>query len=161
MCLFQDKVVALASKLNSLHISSCDILLGFRVHLWPAIKHMDPVLHLYRQINMLRKFHRSLFLCVQVNRNFPCMLILIFPSFGDLDLKTLELEQGVESISHLISLWDASTPDSNLLPVSFDFLQLEVGTTHLALNKILSPCSQISIPGWFTSVWVFIDTHQL
>ena len=78
-----------------------------------------------------------------------------------LGLKIQELEQGIESISYLISLWESATPASNLLRISLEFLQLEVGTTDLALNKPFSSYSQLTTPGWFTSVQEFLDTHQL
>ena len=44
--LFQDKVAALTTTLNSLHVSPCDMLLGHKVYWWCSIKHMSPSLNL-------------------------------------------------------------------------------------------------------------------
>ena len=52
--LFQDKVAALTTTLNSLHMSPCDILLGYKVYWWPAIKYMAPALNLSQHSNILR-----------------------------------------------------------------------------------------------------------
>ena len=161
MSLFQDKVTAQATRLNSLHISSSNILLGYRVCWQPIIKHVDPTLHLSQQSKIIKQFRRILLPCIKVNRNFPCAVIPIALAFGGLGMKIMELENGLESISHLISFWDSATTASNLLRVSLEFLQLKAGTTCLVLNKPFSPHSQLSIPKWFSSVQDILDTYQL
>ena len=110
---------------------------------------------------MLRQFHRSLLPRIKFNRNFPFTIISIDLALGGLGLRTLELEQGLKSISHLISLWDSSTPTSNLLRVSLEFLKLEVSKSDLALNKSFSPCGSLATLGWLTSVWELLDAYQL
>ena len=52
--LFQDKVAALTTTLNSSHICLCDMLLEYDVYWWPTIKSMAPDLNLSQQINVLR-----------------------------------------------------------------------------------------------------------
>ena len=44
--LFQDKVAALTTTLNSLHTSPCDILLEHKVYWWSAVEHMALALNL-------------------------------------------------------------------------------------------------------------------
>ena len=105
IALFQDKVAALITSLNSLRMSPCDTLLGYKVYPWPACKHMALDLHLSQQSNMLGQFHLSLLNRVKVHRNFPLALTPITPDFEGFGLKILELEQGLESTSHTISLW--------------------------------------------------------
>ena len=102
--LSQDKVIALTTTLNSLHMSHCDMLLGYKVYLWTSIKCMAPFLNLSQHSKVFRKFHNSLFLCIKVCINFPVALIPISLAFGGLGFITLELEQGLESILNLISL---------------------------------------------------------
>ena len=95
MSLFKDKVEELTSKLNSVQMSLCDIILGYEVYWFLAIKHVAVVFHLSQQRNILRQFHFSLLTRIKFNGNFPCVLIPIYPDFGGLGLKTLELEQGI------------------------------------------------------------------
>ena len=99
---------------------------------------MAPVLHLSQQSNTLRKFHRGLLPRIKVNRNFLLALMPIALSFEGLGFKTLELEQGLESISRLISIWVSGTHVSNLFRISLAFLQLEVGSADIDLNKSFS-----------------------
>ena len=54
---------------------------------------------------------------------------------GGLGLKSLELEQGMESLSHLVGLWISNTPFSALLRTSLELLQLEVGTGTCMLHS--------------------------
>ena len=71
-------------------MSPCDILLGYRGHWWPAIKHMDSTLHL-SQNKIKKTFSDSseniLLPRIKVNRHFPCALIPIALAFGGLVLK--------------------------------------------------------------------------
>ena len=113
---------------------------------------MSPVLHLSQKNSALRQFHRSLLPRVKVNRNFPLELRPIDPAFGSLGLKPLELEQVLESILQVISRWDSVTPASNVIWVSLEFLQLEVSSADLAINKCFSFHGYLSTTGWLASV---------
>ena len=159
--LFQYKVAALTTTINSLHMCTCDTILGYAVYWWTSIKHMAPAHNLSQQSDALMQFHRSLIPRIKVNINFPVALIPIYPAFGGLVFRTLELEQGLESTSHLISLWDTETSASNLLRVILEYLQLEVGSTDLALNKSFSLCGHLATPGWLSSAWEFLDFYNL
>ena len=108
---------------------------------------MAPSLNLSQQSHVLRQFHLSLFPRTKVNRNLLVALIQISLEFGGLGFRTLELEQGIESILHLISLWVKATSSSNILRVSLEYLQLEVGSKDLALNKSFLLHSYMATPG--------------
>ena len=71
----------MTSKLNSLHMSLCEILLSYEMHYYLVIKHVAPILHLSQHVNMLRKFYSVLVPRINVNANFPCVLIAISPNF--------------------------------------------------------------------------------
>ena len=77
--LFQDKVALLTTALNSLIMTHCDMLLGYKVYWWSDIKHMDTDLYLSQKNNMLIRFHRSLLPRIKLNRKFPLALIPIAP----------------------------------------------------------------------------------
>ena len=67
--LFQDKVAALTTTLNHLHMSHYDILRSYKVYWCPSIKHMTPTLNSSQKSNVLRHFHRSLLPRIKVNKN--------------------------------------------------------------------------------------------
>ena len=117
-----------------------------------SYKHTTSALYISQQSNVLGQFHRSLLPRIKVNRNFPLALIHINPALGGLGLKTLDLEQGLRSISQLIYLWDSVNPDSNLLRVRLEFMQLEVGSARLALNASFSLHGYLDTTGWLESV---------
>ena len=77
--LFQDKVAALTTTLNYLHMSPCDVLLGHKFYWCPDIKYTSPDLNFSQQINVLRQFNCSLLPSIKVNRNLPMALIPISP----------------------------------------------------------------------------------
>ena len=89
--LFKDKVAALTTTLNSLHVSCCNMLLVYKVYWWTTIKYVAPYLNLSKQSNVLSKFHHTLPIRIKVNRNFQVALIPISPTFGGLGFRTMEL----------------------------------------------------------------------
>ena len=95
---------------------------------------MDPTLTLPLPGNVPRSLHRVLLPRVGVNRNFPIEMILLAAGVGSLALKSLELEQGIESLAILARMWLSSTPSSTLLKISLAFLQLEVGSKIFVLH---------------------------
>ena len=79
---------------------------------------MDPAINLSQQSIVLGQFHHILLPRVKVNRNFQVALMPVYLVFGVLGFRTVELEQGLEYISHLISLSDIAISVSNILQVS-------------------------------------------
>ena len=49
------------------------------------------------------------------------------PSAGGLGLRSLQMEQGLETIFQLISLWNAPTPAFYLFRSSLELLKIEAG----------------------------------
>lgn len=84
----------------------------------------------------------------------------ISSAVGSLGFRTLELKQGLESVSHLIFLWDTATSEFNLLRFSLECLQLEFGSMYLSLNKYFSLCAHLDTPGWLASVWEYLDFYH-
>ena len=74
------------------------------------------------------------------------MRIPIDLAVGGVGARALELDHGIESISHLMSLWELATLDSIVLRVSLELLQLKVSAADLALNKPFLPRSHLSTP---------------
>ena len=64
---------------------------------------------------------------MKVNRNVPLALILIPLHLESFNLKTLEMEQCIESINIVILCFNLILPTSKLLHQSLEYMQLEAG----------------------------------
>ena len=122
---------------------------------------MAPALTLPLAGNVLRPLHRVILPKIGMNRNFPTFMIPVPPAIGGLDLKSLELEQGLSSLSTLAGLWLSSTPSSILLKTSLELLQLEVGSKLFVLHTNFKKYSCLAMDCWLTSIWEFCDKHEI
>ena len=64
------------------------------------------------------------------NRNFPKLMIPVSPNAGGLGLKSLELEQGLERLSHMASLWSSPTPSILYFGPVLNFSKLKSVPAH-------------------------------
>ena len=68
--LFQEKIAALIFKLHQILLPLYEILFGYKIYWWLAIKYIALALTLSPSRNILGEFHRVLLLWIKVNRNF-------------------------------------------------------------------------------------------
>ena len=83
---------------------------------------MAPALTLSPTSNILRPFHRNLLLRLGINRNILKELIEIPIYIGGFEMKSLEIEQCVESISLMISCFNSKLPTNKLIKYSLELL---------------------------------------
>ena len=67
------------------------------------IKHVALMLTLSLTNNILCPLHRALLSKNGVNRNFPITIVPVSPAVGELGLRSLEIEQGLEQLGLLIA----------------------------------------------------------
>ena len=70
-----------------------------------------------------------------MNRNFPKVLITAPPHMGCLGFRKLEDKQGIESINHIISIYDSLLPTNQLFKQSLEYTQIEARIDILVLNS--------------------------
>lgn len=148
-------------QLPQLHLSHQQILFGYNAYWWPSIRYMAPALTLPLTGNVLRPLHRAILPKIGVNCNSPKLAIPVSPAAGGLGHKSLELEQGLERLSHMASLWSSPTPSDPLLRTSLKLLQLEVGSSALVLHLPFKRHTPLSTSCWFTSVWDFCSEYHI
>ena len=158
---FQAKVAQLTFKLPQLPLSHQQILFGYKVYWWPSIRYMAPNLTLPLSGNVLRPLHRAVLPKLGVNRNFPLIMIPSAAAVGSLGLKSLELEQDLERLSHLDVLWISSAPSSTLMRTSLELLQLELGSVSFVLHASFQKLSCLATMCWFNSIWEFCDAYEI
>ena len=61
----------------------------------------------------------------------------------------MEMEQGLEMIFQLITLWNAPSPEFSLLRSSLELLQIEVCSVHQVLPIPFKFFSPLETSGWF------------
>ena len=89
---------------------------------------MVPLLSLPIDSSILHLFCRNLLLWIKVDRNYHTPIIIVLVSFrGQLELPLIEVQQIVEAIDLLVSLFDSPTPTKFLIRDSLELLQLESG----------------------------------
>ena len=71
---------------------------------------------------------------------------------GGLGLGLLEVEQTMEVINLVISLFDSLTPLSYLLKESLEYMQLESGLSKLVLEAKFSLFRKLVTPCWLSSL---------
>ena len=113
--IFYNKLAEYITSIISCNLSPSDIMDRYYKFWWPSIKYMAPALTLSPTSNILQKFHRNLLLKMKINRNVPLALIPIPSHIGGFNLKTLEMEQCIESINIIISYFNSILPTSKLL----------------------------------------------
>ena len=79
---------------------------------------MAPLLLLLSNKNTLQPLYRALLPKLHINRNFLSIMIICYLVAGGLGLGSLEVEQTIEAINLVISLFDSLTPLSFLLKES-------------------------------------------
>ena len=104
-----------------------EIMKGYLVFWWPSIKFMAPTLTLAPNDDILRPFHCKLLPQLGVNRNIPKVLIVVLFYMGGFQLKGLELEQTIESISIVIICFNSPLSTVDLMKHSLEYMQLESG----------------------------------
>ena len=72
---------------------------------------------------------------------------------GGLQLKSLELEQVIESISLIITYFNSSLLTANLMKYSLEYLQLEIEWDDSILLSNYSTLSHLGTDGWLKSIW--------
>jgi len=88
---------------------------------------MAPVLILSPITNILQPFYYCILPALKVNRYLPNELLSIPTYMGGLDLKAIEIEQGIKAITMIISTYKSPLPTSKLFIQSLEFIQLKVG----------------------------------
>jgi len=101
-------------------------MMEYNAFWWPSIKFIAPALTFDPSNDILRNFHYILLLKLGINRNIPKILTSIPFYMGGFQLKALEVEQSIESISLLITYFKSALPTSVLMKYSLEYLQLEV-----------------------------------
>ena len=77
--------------------------------------------------NILRPFYWKLLLKLGINWNILTELVEISIYMGEFQMKSLEIEQYIESIELIISYFSSILSTSNLMKHSLEHIQLEVG----------------------------------
>ena len=125
--LFQKKLDQYIVSLQLKDLNPSDIWLGLKCFWWPSIKYIAPALTLNPQSNILNTFYRKLLLLLQINRNILQALLNVPFFLGEFRLQSLEIEQGIEVIGMIISIFSSNLPMSDLLKQSIEYTQLEIG----------------------------------
>ena len=68
-------------------------------------------------------------------------------------MKSLEIEQYVESIGLMISYFLSNLPISNLIKYSLELLQLEIGWDYPILLSNYNKLSFLATNGWLKALW--------
>ena len=93
------------------------------------------LLSLSLKSSVLQPLYRTLLPKIKVNRNFPIVITLVSVALGELGLPSLEVEQVLEVIDLMISLYNSPTPAKFLLRDSLELLQLESGLVQHILKS--------------------------
>jgi len=113
--IFYNKLAEYIASITSYNLSPSDIMDRYYKFWWLSIKYMAPALILSPTSNILQKFHRNLLPKIKINSNVPLALIPILSHLGGFNLKTLEMEQYIESINIVISCFNSILLTSKLL----------------------------------------------
>ena len=119
---FQDKLSQYTNSLISSNLSPSKMIIGYNTFWWPSIKFIAPTLTLDPLNNLLQKFYQSLLPRLGINQNIPKVLISIPFYIGGFQLKALEIEQCIESISTIITYFSSPLSTANLLKHSLEYL---------------------------------------
>ena len=113
---------------------------------------MVPALALQPSSNILQSFYRKLLLKIKVNYNVLLALIPIPSHLGGFNLRTLKIEQYIESIEIVISYFNSCLPTSKLLRQSLEYMQLESGLDVPVLLSSYKDFRILCTEGWLKSL---------
>ena len=119
---------------------------------WPSIKFIAPALILDSRNNIMRKFHHNLLPRLGINHNIPQVLTAPPPYMGGFDLKSIEIEQIIESISIVVSYFNLTLPTADLIKYSLEYMQLESGWDEPILLADYSKLHVLCTNGWLKSL---------
>ena len=137
-----------AHALQTIHLAPSEIFKGFLSFWWPSLKYMAPFANIHLHSNILQPLYRNLLPKIKVNRHFPSTMAASSPIIGGLGLPSLEVEQAVEMISLVMSLFPASVATSFYLRESLELLQLESGIDSPMLGADFDKLSFLTTPCW-------------
>ena len=120
--LFQIKLAQYTTVLATLNLSLSEIIEGYNCFWWPSIKFMALTLTLNPKDNILQKFHRTILLRIKINYNIPQALISIPFYMGSFQMKSLEMEQTIESINTFITNFKLNLLTKDLLVQLLEYM---------------------------------------
>ena len=77
------------------------------------------------------------------------------------NLKSIQIEQIIESIGILITTFSSELPTSNLIRQSLKYLQLEIGISIPIFTMSYSNFKHLCTKGWLTSIWRSLSLYNL
>ena len=80
---------------------------------------------------------------------------------GRLQLKSLELEQAIESISLIITCFNSSLLTADLIKYLLKYLQLEIRWDNPILLANYSNLLHLETDGWLKSVWCTLKYYHI
>ena len=76
-------------------------------------------------------------------------------------LQALEVEQGIEVLAIIVSIYTLRLSTSKLLKQTIEYVQLKEGINYLIFSANFKTYRGLAIEGWIKSVWQFIDYYNL
>jgi len=122
---------------------------------------MAPALTLPPTSNILHPFYRNLLPRLGINRNIPKELVEIPIYIRGFGMKSLEVEQCIESISLMISYFNSELPTNKLIKHSLELLQLETGYDSPILLSSYNKLSFLETDSWLKSLWYNLYHYKI
>ena len=111
---------------------------------------MAPLLSILLTNNTLQPLYRAILPKLHINRKYLCTMITSYVAVRDLGLGSLEVEQIVEVVNLIISLFESPTLASYLLRESLEYMQLESGLSTPVLESKFSVFRKLVILCWLS-----------
>ena len=122
---------------------------------------MAPFTNIHLHSNILQPLYRNSLPKIKLNRHFPSTMAASSPIIRGLGLPSLEVEQAVEMISLVMSLFPASVATSFYLRESLELLQLESGIDSPRLGADFDKLSFLTTPCWMHHLWSITSSAGL
>ena len=148
--LHQDKIDKYITRLQGSNLNPQDILFGYERGWLPSLRFAVLVLTIPRSGMVLAPLHKDSLRKLKVIRTFPLFMRSAPESMGGLDLRSLEITSGAQSIYHLVSLFTSCTPSKLLLITAIEHHQLEIGVEGLFFSTSYNLLSKLATSTWIT-----------
>jgi len=131
---------------------------ALRCVIWPSLRYPLAVTSFseVQALSITGRLYRTLLPRLGVNRHFPLALRHAPVKFHGLGLPHPYWEQGIAALKLFLEFGNTSRPESVLIQMSLELLQLEVGTGTLVFCADFSKWGSLATPCWLKSLWEFV-----
>jgi len=127
--------------------------------IWPGLRYPLAVTSFTESqaLSITCRLYQTLLPRLGVNRHYPLVLRHIPAKFYGLGLPQPYWEQGLAALKLFLEFGNTSRPESVLIQMSLELLQLEVGTGQLIFDADFSQWSLLATQCWLKSIWAFVS----